>query len=1044
MPLANSEIESRKLKIFCLGMSDPSWPGRIYRISKRINAQVIYWTGMRKRRNDVADLFPDAIFQELGSAIKGEYVKDIFYKKKYLPLDKKIIDRMMPYQVMAMKMMERLEPAIGSFSFEERLRHYHRLLKYWYNLLNIEKPDICLFPITPHACYDYIIYSLAQIMGIKTIILDRTAIPSRVLIGTTIDNTTMELEERYHSLLENSQSGQTKHILPEYIDDYLKRLKLSYAEGMPPNIRRKVGIMNIGGKLGLIGHSASIAAIFRYEFGFLRKQLLKGKKTLDDSYIKQIGRTPESSRVSVYNDIWIRIKAYRYKNKLQSYYIKHQQVPDYSVPYVFVALHYQPERNTVPLAGAFFEQCLLVEMLAAAIPKDWKIYVKEHNWQWSYFSKGERSRTIQQYRDMYRLKNVVFVPTDTVSFDLIDRAKATATIAGSTGWESINRGVPALIFGNAWYRNCEGAFRISGFEDLRSAVNLIKENYSIDQQKVRLFLRALEDVSIKTLIDTVREDKGELSISEINTNLVEAISSKISRELGVENNNDPEDVMLAQKDSLPIVAFLAEALTVLPEHILVAEKLLKQQKAYPIIYTTKKLYGYAKEKTNVEIQLIPEQRSSLKRRLKRKYLKSNVIGKLAVLIGVAAVFITSKEIVRENLYKAKKLYSFMLSKFLPSEATLKRTLIQRMEIASEQLQKNNVKVLITSDDRTMNHVMCWIKAANVLGIKTVLLPFAVTHPDVGAFIRRERYQMHINKGEDLSLKSAVAKQYPNTVYNSKYGAMLFYPPKNIRLLDSIGLLPKNPWIQGGGQTNHVLAIGHNDKNLMVEMGVNPEKITVAGQCSHDLVFESMQNRAQVKEYLKNTYEIQPDDKLIIFAVPHMAEINALTWDKHLEIFEQILTELAKLPAKVVLSLHPRAQVEKYKTLAKAANMPILNKALSEVLPAGDIFLATHSSTVRWAGMCNIPPVILDYDFGYEFLNDIDGAITIKLPSDIPSAMLPLLTDSFALADIKRRLKESTDKFAVFDGKATQRAVDLICSDLDVINEYSSTEKKYAA
>ncbi|MEQ1789549.1 MAG: hypothetical protein ABL857_03805, partial [Rickettsiales bacterium] len=379
------------------------------------------------------------------------------------------------------------------------------------------------------------------------------------------------------------------------------------------------------------------------------------------------------------------------------------------------------------------------------------------------------------------------------------------------------------------------------------------------------------------------------------------------------------------------------------------------------------------------------------------------------------------------------------------EANLRNTLIMRTEIAKEQLIKHQAKVLITSDDRTLNHVMCWIKSANDLEIKTILLPFALTHPDVGAFIRRERYQMHINKGEDLAIKSSVAKNFPQAVYNSKHGAMLFYPAKTVKMIDSLGLLPKNPWIQGGGHTKYVLAIGKNDKKVMVDLGVNPEKIIVAGQCSHDLVYQAMQNKAQIMKYLQSNYQISPSEKLIVFAVPHMAEIKILPWDKHLKIFAQILTELNKLPAKVVLSLHPRAEVERYTKLAKNAGIAILDRPLSEILPAADIFIATHSSTVRWAAMCNIPPIILDYDFGYTFLNDIDGIITIKTPQDIAEAALPLLTNENTLLETKKKLEESTTKFTIFDGEATQRAVDLICVDFVSHEEQPKlSDNKYAA
>jgi capsule polysaccharide export protein KpsC/LpsZ len=124
--------------------------------------------------------------------------------------------------------------------------------------------------------------------------------------------------------------------------------------------------------------------------------------------------------------------------------------------YVFLALHYQPERATVPLGGVFGDQTLIVDMLAKTLPKDWKLYVKEHPWQLQPFGWGEMQRTQEFYDTIAGYPNVVLVSRDVETSELVSGSKAVATVTGSVGWDALCSGIPVLVFGAAWYRDCAG------------------------------------------------------------------------------------------------------------------------------------------------------------------------------------------------------------------------------------------------------------------------------------------------------------------------------------------------------------------------------------------------------------------------------------------------------------------------------------------------------------------------------------------------------------------------------------------------------------
>jgi len=191
----------------------------------------------------------------------------------------------------------------------------------------------------------------------------------------------------------------------------------------------------------------------------------------------------------------------RKKRDLLRGYLERCGTLDFTVPYIFVALHYQPEQTTSPTGGVFVAQNLMVDMLARVVPPGWRIYVKEHPFQFFPNSIGERSRSIEFYDDLLAHPNVTLVPWSVSPFDLIDHAKAVATVCGTTGIETIMRSKPVLAFGYAWYRDCEGVFYTPSVDECRRALREIASGYQVDRRKVRLYLKAVEDSCFRADLD---------------------------------------------------------------------------------------------------------------------------------------------------------------------------------------------------------------------------------------------------------------------------------------------------------------------------------------------------------------------------------------------------------------------------------------------------------------------------------------------------------------------------------------------------------------
>lgn len=494
------------MKLICLEFSDRHWIDVVRQVAAKQPVTVSYWTGSEARHMEVHRHFPSAIFHDNLLAARGLPPKG-WFPDGSTPLDVSLIAKLEPYQLTAIKMMERMDPDRDSFSFENRLRHYFRLVEYWHAVLTQLHPDAVLMPISPHLVFDYVAYAICQVLSIPTLFFDRTGIPGCVLPVNKIVGGGTALRERYQTLLHMESVAP----LSERHQRYLAKLQGDFSAGMSPNFRLKMDRYSLAPSTGGGIQRPSALRVLHHEIKgvltHLRTQALRAPR----NYYVRRGLPPEAKKIGFFDFHLLRWFGIVRKNRLNRLYERLQIDERPATPYVFVALHYQPERNTVPIGGIFADQLLLVKLIAACVPSGWHILIKEHNWQLQPFSRGQSSRDEVFYRDLVSIPGVKLVPMSMPSFELIDGASAVATVAGSVGWEAINRGKPALVFGEAWYQYCDGAYRIADIQDCRRAIQEIQAGAKPDQERVRRFVSAIEDVAIRAVLEPRQEDSGGIS-----------------------------------------------------------------------------------------------------------------------------------------------------------------------------------------------------------------------------------------------------------------------------------------------------------------------------------------------------------------------------------------------------------------------------------------------------------------------------------------------------------------------------------------------------
>ena len=484
-------------KILYIEFSEPFWIDVASWLHRQYGWQPLYWTGYRETiEQSLRENLPDVTYQTTVDAVKM-IVPPQYSEADFPPLDKPILDSLATCELTVLKMMNRMD-ALGSFSYHERARHYHRTLRYWIFLLDELQPDIVFFKEIPHMVYDYILYELCKVKGIETLMFMISNLRWLWYLMDSIYDESIVMK-KYKELLANPPDEI--QLSPES-EQYLKSFQSTDYKKIPPYVRfvNRADFLPSEEK-----HWIRKLLDFENYPQYVRKQLeiIQYRLRPPVNYLKEPRKTAEQSEISFLDYQWFNFRAKRKLDRLMKHYNQLAKEPDLRKSYIYVALTYQPEANSSPKGGVYAHTELMIDMLSSLVPSDWHIYVKEHPSQLQYERafRSQAARWPYFYDDLAKKPNVTLVPISKSPYDLIDHAKAVATLTGTTGFQAVNRGIPALIFGYPFYRGCEGVFHIESTDDCKIALEKIQSDFHIDQDKMRLFVYALEQVSIVEYIE---------------------------------------------------------------------------------------------------------------------------------------------------------------------------------------------------------------------------------------------------------------------------------------------------------------------------------------------------------------------------------------------------------------------------------------------------------------------------------------------------------------------------------------------------------------
>lgn len=437
--------------------------------------------------------FPNTIFHfnrdaRMGKPPKGMQVSE------FPPLGADMFQKLYETESLVLTMMNRkIDTPDDPMVLDEKKRFYYDLVRYWHGVIDTYKPDSIVFSAAPHSPFNFVLYSLAKLYNIATIIFHETWISDRLLIQEDYIKGSTLLHER---LAKNKGKRFTIDDLDADIAEFYRSHRERQQDPTPKDVT-----------------------------------ILKKQSTPVNIFIRRINAVWESvTDLTFYKKVYYFIRRLFGDNIKREYNSVVFEV-DLSKKFVYVPLHWQPECTTSPLGGIFVDQILMIEILSSALPPDWVIYVKEHPFQWSVMSVTHFSN--MRYRGYYKkiaqIPHVRIIPIGYNTYNLIDASQCVATITGRVAIEGVLRNTPGIIFGHPWFKDLPGLFAVDTVASCKEALNLIKNGYVQSHQEVIIFFKSLGESTTKGFLNHWGKEYSVLTEEENRKNLISLLITEIEK-----------------------------------------------------------------------------------------------------------------------------------------------------------------------------------------------------------------------------------------------------------------------------------------------------------------------------------------------------------------------------------------------------------------------------------------------------------------------------------------------------------------------------------
>jgi len=337
---------------------------------------------------------------------------------------------------MVMKLLNRLD-LTGTFRFVDREVYFQAAVLAIADFLLSVKPDLIVFRVTPHEFLPYAVSVLANFMNIEVLHFQPCSIaPAMIpklvsgqqLPISSFTTSTFPVSHGVRLIAQSQLGNLSRGIAPRYM-----------------NSQRARDRGQLNSRSRLLAWVRSFMWLWRPRY----------PESIDfPGHAKRFGLWPNAHRIFLTRSLQatLRRSALSFSKAISA-----------SENYSVYAMHYEPERTSLPDGLPVDAQLDAIVRVRAMIDFDEVLVVKEHYSQQSSALRGFLGRSPLFYNVVAALPRTQFASIDADLRTLVSGARSVFTLTGTIALEAALIGVPVFYFGDPWWNGLPGTRRIDFF-----------------------------------------------------------------------------------------------------------------------------------------------------------------------------------------------------------------------------------------------------------------------------------------------------------------------------------------------------------------------------------------------------------------------------------------------------------------------------------------------------------------------------------------------------------------------------------------------------
>lgn len=283
----------------------------------------------------------------------------------------------------------------------------------------------------------------------------------------------------------------------------------------------------------------------------------------------------------------------------------------------------------------------------------------------------------------------------------------------------------------------------------------------------------------------------------------------------------------------------------------------------------------------------------------------------------------------------------------------------------------------------------------------------------------------------LGINYLAAIIYPRWVKTHQNRKLLRVPGARLIAMEYLKLSPPLPWIFNSGFGDAIAVESNAMLTYYSKCGLSEHQLRITGSPADDILFHHTKNYTKSKKELCDKLNLPEGLPIILTALPPDSlymlggrpQCDFQEYEKLVQFWLNSLGDIENY--SIIVSLHPSIKYEEMKHIEQF-NVKISTENIVRLIPICDIFVASVSSTIRWAISCNKPVINYDvYRYRYTDFINIEGVFNTEDQTDFLSFLKKITGDKTFYNKIKINQEQYSKKWGILDGKSGKRILKLI-------------------